>query len=186
MPKGEKFTVNFVPKSGNGVTINKENGKPNKNGQKSDEIEWKVTVNTNLANTSDAPEFTDKLSASATGHKYDRNSVGIREIDVRPNGSQTDGGIAQGISPSFANGDTEMKIILEKGKAYEITYTATTDNPGINEDVTYKNEAIYDGDSDKGETSIHYGKAIDKQVSGPETDLITNWTIKYNGNEQVI
>src|SRR5699024_4413031 len=77
MPGGEKFTVNFKPKQGNGETIKKENGKPNKNGQKSNEIEWKVTVNTNLANTTDNPVFKDVLSSDKGkdhSHKYDTGS----------------------------------------------------------------------------------------------------------------
>lgn len=186
MPKGEKFTVNFVPKSGSGVTIHKENGKPNKNGQKSDEIEWKVTVNTNLANSSTSPVFTDALSSNATGHKYDTTSVEVREIDVRPNGTETVGDIVQGISPQFNAENTEMTINLEAGKAYQITYKTIPENPGINEDVTYRNSANYDGTSDSGSTSVHFGKAIEKSVIQPGTDLVTKWTIKYNGNEQLI
>lgn len=186
LPQGEKFTVNFVPKSGNGETIKKENGKPNKDGQKSNVIDWKVTVNTNLANTADNPVFKDELSASATGHKYDTDSVEIREIDVRPNGNTAVGDIAQGISPQFNQDNTEMTINLEAGKAYEITYKTIPDNPGTNEDVTYNNSANYDGTNDSGSTSVHFGKAIEKNVSQPGANLITNWTIKYNGNEQLI
>src|SRR5699024_7495811 len=190
LPQGEKFTVNFVPKQNEGVTIEKGNGTPYKGdtqtNQKSDKIEWKVTVNTNLANTADNPVFTDILSSNATGHKYDTESVEIREIDVRPNGDTTVGDIAQGISASFDNDDTEMTINLEKGRAYQITYTTIPENPGTNENVTYNNEANYDGTTNRGSAYVDFGKAIEKTTSGPNSDLETEWTIKYNYNEQTI
>src|SRR5699024_4598264 len=123
---------------------------------------------------------------NATGHKYDTESVEIREIDVRPNGDTTVGDIAQGISASFDNDDTEMTINLEKGRAYQITYTTIPENPGTNENVTYNNEANYDGTTNRGSAYVDFGKAIEKTTSGPNSDLETEWTIKYNYNEQTI
>src|SRR5690625_1343027 len=195
MPGGEEFTVNFVPKTGEGHTITKSGEAyrgDNKTDSKSDRIKWTVQVNTNRGNP-DSAVFKDTLSAAGLGqvtedtaHKFDRGSLIVKELNVSPTGEITDGPTVSNPDVEYNDEITNMKINLEQGKAYEITYTTLLDEPGVNESVNYKNDANYCGNLNNKTVKVDFGKAIEKNHSGPETDLITNWTITYNGNERVI
>ncbi len=192
IPGGKTIELNFQPKEGSGVTIDKKNGVPNKNGKDSDQIDWEVIVNTNLANIDDNPVFTDELTAtgedenSTVGHKFKTDSVMLTEITVLPDGTLSEGSPTN-VPAVFSEDNTKMEIQLDKNKAYKIKYSTVPDNPLANEYIVYKNKANYAGTpSSEKQARVEYGKAIEKIATNPGTDLIAKWEIRYNFNNQTI
>lgn len=192
IPGGTTITLNFQPKQGTGTTIDKSNGTYDEG---ANEISWTVIVNTNLNNNeSGTVTFTDTLTAtgdleqSSAGHKYDKSSVEVSQIEVTPQGPNLNVTTPSGITPTFTNSDRQMSITLDKNKAYKIVYKTIPDNPGINEKVTYKNAANYGGSPANGTFTKNYGKAIEKIVKTEPsgTNRTTTWKINYNFHNQVV
>lgn len=181
LPGQDNIALKFTPL--NGSAIKKDNGSPKPTNQNSEHIEWKVTVNTDLK-ASGTVEFKDTLTG---GHKFNQGSVTITELTMKPDGTVLSRTPA-GFTPNFNSpANTVMTINLDGTKAYEITYNTIPDDPGNNESVTYRNSAQY-GTVNAGTktATVDYGTPLSKESSGPNADLETTWTIKYNFNKRSI
>ena len=183
VPGFETITLNFTPEATSANNDSKE-GVADRNGKNSEYITWTVEVNKNLTvnETTGTTTFTDTLTGPHEFHSVDS----ITKLKMGPTGNVVS---ETPYTPLPSVSGTSMSIDLpnEAHTAYRIVYTTKVGDPGNVEDKDFKNTAKF-GSSPTVSNSVNvsFGTPLEKTGSGPNEDLTTDWTIKYNHNKREI